>query len=93
MFISFVTSATLCCVLRIEGGFLNPRKPPSLCHWLQCGIADKRTHAGIHTDQGFDKILPDKAKTDTTSSIQPLVPQNSADLNGFPVQKVHNYVN
>ena len=34
MFISFVTSATLCCVLRIEGGFLNPRKPPSLCPWV-----------------------------------------------------------
>ncbi len=38
-------------------------------------------------------LVPDKAKTDTTSSIRLLVPQNSADTNGVPVKKVHNYDN
>ena len=38
-------------------------------------------------------LVPDKAKTDTTSSIRPLVPQNSADTNSALAPKVHNYAN
>ena len=38
-------------------------------------------------------LVPDKAKTDTTSSNRPLVPRNSTDTNGVPPQKVHNYAN
>ena len=39
-------------------------------------------------------LVPDKAKTDTTSSIRPLVPHTAAaDSNGVPVHQVQNYVN
>ena len=38
-------------------------------------------------------LVSDKAKTDTTSSIRPLVPHHTADSNGVPAHQVQNYVN
>ena len=39
-------------------------------------------------------LVSDKAKTDTTSSIRPLVPPPyTADSNGVPAHQVQNYVN